>query len=140
MKTQDQHRPVMKTWQAVLEEFAKVTEPQTWELPHLKISNIEKFEATAYLVEKGLLRQAGRVREEHCDTLYEVTPEGRFMWHVGFTDLHRRARTKERPAPDPTLAQRTVRIAHRSVFDLVRLPWTYSLRAEEAREFELEFL
>jgi hypothetical protein len=133
-------RPVSKTWQAVLEEFAKSTEPQTWELPHLRISDLEKFEATAYLVEKGLLRQAGRVRNEYNDTLYEATQEGRFVWQCGFTDIRRRARTKERPAPDPSLAERTVKVAHRWVFDLVTKPWTFSLREEEMRNFPLETL
>lgn len=133
-------RPVMKTWQAVLEEFAKVGDPQTWELPHLRISHVEKFEAVAYLVEKGMLCIAGRQRDEHCDNLYECTPEGRFMWQVGFTDLRRRARTKVRPEPDPSLAERTVQVAHRSVFDLVTKPWTFSLREEEMRNFPLEQL
>jgi hypothetical protein len=139
-KKRNTERPVMKTWQGVLEEFAKVEDPQTWALPYLRISDVEKFEAVAYLVEKGMLRIAGRQRDEHCDNLYECTAEGRFLWQAGFTDLQRRARTKERPAPDPSLAQRTVKIAHRSVFDLVRLPWTFSLREEEARNFPLELL
>lgn len=132
MKTQ-----VLKTWQAVLEEFARTTEPMTWELEHVRVPADEKYEAVLYLLEKGLIAQAGRVRDEHCDNLYVATEAGRFMWRVGFTELRRRKRPTGRREQDcdPTLAQRTVAIAHRDVFDLIRLPWTYSMRAEQLREF-----
>lgn len=128
---------IQKTWQAVLEEFARSVEPQTWELETVRIDPVDKFEAVMYLVSKGLLRQCGRVREEHCDFLYEATPEGRFMWEHGLTEVNRRKRPNgvREQKVETTLAQRTVLVAHRSVFDLARLPWTYNLRAEELKEF-----
>ena len=122
----------MRNWQAVLEEFATAKEPMTWELPLIRIKPDEKWEAVVYLLEKGLIQRAGYLRDEHTDATYTVTETGHWMWEVGFTDLQRRARPSgpRKVSEEPTLAQRTVAIAHRSVFDLARLPWTFNLRAE----------
>jgi hypothetical protein len=122
----------MKNWQRVLEEFALQSEPVTWELPLVRLTPLEKFEAVQYLVEKGLVRVAGRLKNEHSDNTYEITDTGRFMWVAGFTEINRRKSPgeKKKREIDKTLAQRTVERAPVSVWDLARAPWRWSKKDE----------
>lgn len=122
-------------WQPVLDEFARAREPMTWELPELRLSPVEKYEAVLYLLEHDMLVVAGRIRQQFCDSLYVITPTGRFMHDAGFTLLKRRKGVAREHETMKTLAERTVEISPTHVFDLARVPWTYSIRQERLQRY-----
>ena len=122
-------------WQYVLEAFATAPEACTWELKGMKLTNLQKYEATMYLVEKGLLEWAGRVRDEFCDNLYQITDAGRVAFGAGLAGLRRHGHARVKHS-ETTVAQRAYRSSPRDVFDLTRVPWSYSMRSEKFHEFE----
>ena len=129
----------MKNWQLVLEEFAVAKEPQTWELPRVRLSSKEKFEAVQFLLEKNFICPAGRQRDEHMDLLYEATLTGLFVWRAGFCMIQRpntgRVKTK---STDATLAERTASRSPVSVWDLARVPWTWVKKPGTDRSLDAE--
>ena len=122
----------MRVWQLVLEEFAQMQEPRSWEAPQvLRSTKSERFDAVMFLLEKGFLRQAGQRNNERTEPLYEISATGKFVVAAGITKLNRRKTDgKRKPEQEKSLAARMVDKSPISVFDLWRVPFRWNKKAE----------
>lgn len=126
-------------WQIVLEAFVQSPEPMNWALPGLKVEKFARYEATMYLVEKGLIKPAGHTRmgDYGRDQLYQVTDSGVFVYNTIKGTM--KPRLGKLTHEGSTLAQRVAERSPVTVFELAAKPWTWDQKNEQLDQFGEEY-
>jgi hypothetical protein len=121
------------TWPLILGEFASADAARALHQVknrRIKLTAEERHEVLIELIEKGLVRRAGSMWvDDELVPLYQATEEGRMVWEVMRRGLFIPPKEK-----DPlTFAQRAIERNPVSVFDLVRIPFTWDRESEQLR-------